>query len=155
MSSIGTPCARNKVASRLRCCWARRFRTTGSSVSPSTPEFHDRLYDSPSALARWRRGEVEPETVDVHLRDPVPKRIQDQLQRVWVANVEAVSGSRRVVVVLRLLLHQPVIRAVVDAPEAQGRTEMVALRRVVVDDVQDDLDPRFVKRADHPLELVD
>src|SRR5205809_6693996 len=34
------------------------------------------------------RGEVEPETVDMHLGDPVAQRVHDELQRVWVADVE-------------------------------------------------------------------
>ena len=72
-----------------------------------------------------------------------------------MADVEAVSSSGRVVVVLRLLLYEPVVGGVVDAPETQGRTKMVSLRRVVVHDIEDDLDPRCMKRVDHPLELVD
>ncbi len=104
-------------------------------------------------LAGQRGGEVEPESVDVHLGHPVPQRVHDQLQRVRVADVQRVPGARVVHVVLRVVVHQPVVRAVVDPAEAQRRTEMVALRRVVVDDVEDDLDTRLVQRPDHPLEL--
>src|SRR5947208_8251656 len=70
-------------------------------------------------------------------------------------HVEAVSSSCGVVVVLGTLGDQPVIRSVVDAPEAQRRPEVVALRSVVVDDVEDDFNSGLVQGADHSLEFVD
>ena len=47
----------------------------------------------------------------------------------------------------------PVVGVVVDPTEAQGRAELVALGRVVVDHVEDHLDPRGVQGQDHLLEL--
>ncbi len=72
-----------------------------------------------------------------------------------MAHVQGVPGARVVHVVLRLVLHQPVVRLVVDALEAQRRAEVVALRRVVVDHVEDDLDAGLVHRLHHRLELLD
>src|SRR5436309_4575189 len=56
ITSIGTPCARKSAASRFLCCFARSFRTVGSSVSPSAPQFHDLLCDSPSRSEERRVG---------------------------------------------------------------------------------------------------
>src|SRR5699024_1543194 len=49
--SIGTPWEMNRVVRKLRCCRLRSSRTCSSSVSPSTPQFHDRLWLSPSWLS--------------------------------------------------------------------------------------------------------
>ncbi len=48
--SIGTPCESIRVAVKLRICRSRSSWTSGSSVGPSTPQFQDRLWVSPSRL---------------------------------------------------------------------------------------------------------
>ncbi len=54
-----------------------------------------------------------------------------------------------------IVVDQPVVGVVVDAAHREGRTEVVALGGVVVDDVEDHLDPGGVQRLDHRLELGD
>ena len=98
--------------------------------------------------------EVEPEPVDVHLGDPVPQRVHDQLQGVRIADVERVARARVVHVVLLVVLDQAVVRGVVDAPQRERRAHVVALGGVVVDDVEDDLDVGVVQVAHHRLELL-
>src|SRR5439155_10673087 len=49
-SSIGVPWETSSVIKKLRCCLARRAQIAGSSVSPSAPQFHDRLSSVPSRL---------------------------------------------------------------------------------------------------------
>ena len=105
-------------------------------------------------LAGQRRGQVEPEAVDVHLGHPVPQRVHDQLQRVRVPDVEAVAGAGVVHVVALVVVDQPVVRGVVDAAHRQRRAHVVALGGVVVDHVEDDLDARLVQGAHHRLELL-
>ena len=105
-------------------------------------------------LARERRGEVEAETVDVALDDEVAQRVHDQPQDVRVHRVERVAGAREVHVVAPVVRHQPVVGGVVDALEREHRPEVVALGGVVVDHVEDHLDPGAVERLDHPLELA-
>ena len=68
-------------------------------------------------------------------------------------DVDAVPGAGVVLVVLFVALDEPVVGLVVDATEADGRAEMVALGGVVVDHVEDHLDVRVVERLDHGLEL--
>ena len=72
----------------------------------------------------------------------------------WPA-LKRVAGARVVHVVALVVGNEPVVGGVVDAPERQRRAEVVALGRVVVDDVEDHLDARLVQRHDHLLELGD
>ncbi len=105
-------------------------------------------------LAREGRRQVEAEPVHVHLEHPVPQRIHDELQRVRIADVQAVAGARVVGVVPLVVILEPVVRLVVDAAHRQGRTEMAALGGVVVDHVEDHLDAGRVQGLDHRLELL-
>ena len=89
------------------------------------------------------------------LRDPVAQRVHDQPQHARVHGVEAVARAREVHVAARVVGHQAVVRRVVDALEREHRAEVVALGRVVVDHVEDDLDAGAVERLHHPLELLD
>ena len=57
-------------------------------------------------------------------------------------------------VVLPVVVDEAVVRLVVDPLEAQRRTEVVPLGRVVVDDIEDDFDPGVVQRPHHALELL-
>ena len=72
-----------------------------------------------------------------------------------MGHVERVAAPGVVHAVARAVRHQPVVGGVVDAAEGQGRPQVIALRRVVVHDVEDDLDARLVKGLDHGLELGD
>ena len=105
-------------------------------------------------LARQRRGQVEAEAVDVALEDEVAERVHDQPQHRRMHRVERVPRARVVHVVPRVAGNGPVVGEVVDALEGEHRAEVVPLRRVVVDDVEDHLDPGAVERLDHPLELL-
>ena len=68
--------------------------------------------------------------------------------------VERVAGARVVHVVARVAGDGAVVGEVVDALEGEHRPEVVALGGVVVDDVEDHLDPGAVQRLHHPLELL-
>src|SRR5690348_2965951 len=48
--SIGTPWDRKRVVRKLRCWVARHVSTALLTLSPSAPQFQERLCDSPSAL---------------------------------------------------------------------------------------------------------
>ena len=69
--------------------------------------------------------------------------------------VEAVAGAGEVLVVAEITVEQTVVGGVVDAAEVQGGAEVIALGGVVVDHVEDDLDPGLVEGAHHGLELAD
>ena len=105
-------------------------------------------------LAGQRAREVEAEAVDVALDDPVAQRVHDQPQDARVHDVQRVARAGEVHVEPAVVGHEPVVARVVDALEAEHRAEVVALRGVVVDDVEDHLDARAVQRLDHALELA-
>jgi hypothetical protein len=90
----------------------------------------------------------------VHLLDPVPQAVHDELQRPRVGHVQRVAAAGEVHVVAAVV-GQPVVGGVVDPAEAERGPQVVALGRVVVDDVEDDLDPLLVEDLHHRLELVD
>ncbi len=70
-----------------------------------------------------------------------------------MAEVERIAGARVVHVPARLARLEPVVAAVVDPAEGQGRAEVAALARVIVDDVEDHLDPGVVERPDRVAHL--
>ena len=71
-----------------------------------------------------------------------------------MTQIQRVAGARVVDVVALLVRHQPIVREVVDALEAQRRTALVALRRVVVDHVENDFEAGIVQTHDHLLEFL-
>ena len=107
-----------------------------------------------AALASEGGGQVEPEAVDVHLAHPVPERVEDQPERRRVADVKAVAGPGGVEVVGAVPFDQAVVGRVVDAFHGKSRPQVIALRGVVVHDVEDDFQAGGVQRPDHGLELV-
>ena len=70
-----------------------------------------------------------------------------------MANVERIAGTRVVHVVLQIVIDETVVRRVVDAPEGDGGPQVIALGRVVVDHVEDDLDSGVMQCAHHAFEL--
>ena len=109
----------------------------------------------PRGLAPERGGEVEAEAVDVHLLDPVAQRIGDQLQHARVGHVDGVAAARVIDIEARIVRPETIVGRVVDAAERQRRAEVVALRGVIVDHVQEDLDAGVVEALDHGFEFAD
>ena len=105
--------------------------------------------------APQHRGQIEAETVDVHLLDPVAQRIHDHLQRHVVAGVDAVAGAGVVGVVGRILAAEVVVGLVVQSAPRQRGAPLVAFGRVVVHHVQDHLDAVAVQLLHHVPELVE
>ena len=108
-----------------------------------------------AGLARERRREVEAEAVDVHLGDPVAEAVHHELERLRVQHVQAVSAAGEVVVERAVFGAQAVVRRVVEATQADRRSELISLAGVVVDDVEHDLEAGPVERLHHRLELGD
>ena len=72
-----------------------------------------------------------------------------------MVHVERVAHAGRVEVVARIVVDEPVVGGVVESAETQRRPEVIALGRVVEDDVEDDLKPGGVDCLDHRLEFGD
>ena len=68
--------------------------------------------------------------------------VHDQLQHARVHHVQRVSAARVVHVMAAIVLDDAIVARVVDAAERKRRPEVVALGRVIVDDVENHLDSR-------------
>ena len=108
----------------------------------------------PVGLARKDRPQIEAESVDPRFGHPIAQTVRDHLDDARVAEVERVAGAGIVDVETRLVRHQPIVGLIVDPFERQRRAALVALRRVIVDDVEDHLEPAVVKPRDHLLEFA-
>ena len=106
-------------------------------------------------LAGQGAGQIEPQPVDVHVRDPIAQAVHDQLQHPRIAHVKGVAAAGEVHVIAGVFGRQPIVGGVIDAAEGKGWPEMASLGRMVVDDVQDHLDPGLVQVAHHGFELAD
>ena len=104
-------------------------------------------------LAGQGAGQVEAEAVDVHLADPVPQAVHHELEDDRLGHIQRIARAGEVHVVTRVG-RQPVIRRVVHAAHRERRPHLVALGRVIVDDVEDHLELHGVHRAHHHLELL-
>ncbi len=105
--------------------------------------------------ARERRREIEAEPVDAHLAGPVAQTVENEPAHLRMFRVERVAAARVVDVLRGIVAEQPVVDGVIDAAEAKMRSARVALGRVVVDDIENNLDIRIVDRVHHPPELGD
>ena len=105
-------------------------------------------------FAREGRGEVESEPVHVHIQNPVAEAVHDELQHLGMPHVQRVARSRVVHVVARIIRHQPIVRAIVDASKAQRGAEMVAFRGVIVYNVEDYFDACPMQAFYHGFEFA-
>ena len=106
-------------------------------------------------LAREYRREIEPESVHMHVLDPVAQRVHDELNGARVLHVERVTGPGKIGVETRVLRLQPVVRRVINPLHRQRGTFVVALARVIVHDVENHLEPGGMECLHHGLELFD
>ena len=97
---------------------------------------------TPLRVAREGGGEIETETVDVHLEHPIAQAVHHELQRARMEQVEGVAGAGEIHVEARIFRREPVVGLVIDAAKTERRAEMISFRGVVVDNVEDDLEAR-------------
>jgi len=107
-----------------------------------------RPHDAAVRRPRQHRRLVEAEAVDVQLVDPVAEAVEDELRHDRVVGVERVAAAREIEQHVRSpgLVH--VVRLVREPSQADRGAAGAALAGVVVDDVQDHLEPRSVQRLD-------
>ena len=103
-------------------------------------------------LAAENGAEIEAEAVDLHHLDPIAQGIHHQLQHARMAGVDRVPSAGVVDVVALLLGHRPVIGKIVDALEGERRPELVAFRGMVVNHVENHLEPGIMESPDHLAE---
>src|SRR5262249_54876296 len=104
-------------------------------------------------ITRQNRGKVKPETIHVHLADPVTETVEDHPAHNRMIGVERVAGAA-VVREARPVLFQDVICVVLEPAETQGWSLMVALRGVIENYIENYFDAGAVQRLDHIPKLV-
>ncbi|EXI74696.1 MAG: hypothetical protein AW07_01624 [Candidatus Accumulibacter sp. SK-11] len=103
-----------------------------------------------------QRGcQIEAKTIDVHLDDPIPQAVHDQLQYPRMHHVQGIAAAGVVHVVAGSARHQAIIGGIVDTAKTQRRPQMVAFGGVVVDHIHDDFDTGGVQSLDQMLEFVE
>src|SRR5882672_8307817 len=90
----------------------------------------------------------------MHFADPVAQAVDDQSPDNRLVRVQRIAATG-VVGVARLVLRQDVVSLVSKTAKAEGRTLLVALGRMVEDDVEDHLDPGAMQCLDHITKFVD
>ena len=98
--------------------------------------------------------QVEAEAVHAHLAHPVAQRIQHHLNGLRMVHVDGVTRARHVDRLDRTRGGVAVVHVGVQAAPGQGGAGVAALARVVVDDIEDDLNASLVQEGDHASELV-
>ncbi len=101
-----------------------------------------------------RAGQIEAEPIDAHLRDPIAEAVHDELQHARLLHVERVAAAGVIHVISLVVVHQPIIRGIIDAAHRERRPEMIAFSGMVIHDVQDHFQAGGVQRTDHRFELV-
>src|SRR3546814_20922970 len=92
------------------------------------------------------------EAVDAHRLHPPAQAVQHQAQHIGVRHVQRVAATGVVHVEALVPGLQAVVGGIVAAAERQNGSEVVALRRVVLDDVANELDTRGVQAAYSPAD---
>ena len=72
-----------------------------------------------------------------------------------MVQTQDIAAAGEILVVALLAGHEPVIGEIVDAPKAQRRAHLIALGRVIVDHVENDLDAGVMEVSHRRLEFVD
>ncbi len=91
------------------------------------------------------RCEIEAKAVDPHHFDPVAQRIHHHPQHERVADIHRVAAAAVVYIMPSVTGLKLVVGGVVQSSERQCRPAMIAFRSVVVDHVEDHLDPGGVQ----------
>src|SRR4030095_13915039 len=95
-------------------------------------------------LSCERGRQIKAKSIDVHLKHPIAQAVHNQLKGTGVRHIQGMSAPV-VNKVIASIVHQTIIRGIVDASKAQSGSQLVSLSGVVVNDIDDDLDTFPVK----------
>ena len=110
---------------------------------------------NPLAFVRTpqNRCQIKPESVDMHLDQPVSQAFDDQMLHHRMIAVHRIAASG--VIGITAFFVQHIIDAVIQSAECDGRSIAITFAAVIKDDIQNHFDPGFVKRLHHLPELAD
>src|SRR5579884_4113492 len=98
---------------------------------------------------RQNRPVIEAEPVHMHLLDPIAQAIRNQLHHKRMVALARVATTRIIHIPLLVLRVEHIVDLVINALETDGGTPMIALTRMVKNDVQNHFDPCLMERLDH------
>src|SRR5262245_7434340 len=88
----------------------------------------------------------------MHVERPVAQAIHNQLEGMRVSHVQSISTAG-VIHVVATIVHQAIVRCVVDSPKTQGGSQVVSLSGMIVDNIDDDLDAFTMESLYHGFEF--
>src|SRR5208337_2364979 len=77
-------------------------------------------------------AEIEAKSVDPRLLDPIAQAVGYHLQHSGMVHIYRVTSSGVVDVIPLLIGNQPIVTGIIDSLEREGRTELIALGRVII-----------------------
>ena len=108
----------------------------------------------PSLGAAQHGCQVKTKAVHVHVLNPVAQAVQHKLHHARVRHVQRIAATREVLAVLRRVRRMAIPTAAVQAAPTDRGPVFIALGRVVVDHVKNDLDALGVQGSHHLAKLV-
>jgi hypothetical protein len=90
----------------------------------------------------------------MHFGDPISQTINDHAPHDRLIGVQRIAGAA-VIRILRAIFVEHVVDFVCEAAEAERRSIGGPFRDVVIDDVEDYLDPGAMERLDEIAEFID
>ena len=104
-------------------------------------------------LAPQNRGQIKPKPIDMHLLHPIAQAIHNQAQRGGMGGIQGVSRAR-IIHIIAPAPRQAVITGIVQPAKGQRGAKLIAFGAVVIDHIQNHLDPSAVQIAHHGLHLA-
>jgi hypothetical protein len=99
-------------------------------------------------------GEIKPEAIHMHLANPVPKAVDDHAADDGLVPVQRVARAR-IIRKFRFVAFKEIINVVLEAFVTECRSVVPPFRRVVINHVEDHLDPGPMERLHHLAEFVE
>ena len=95
---------------------------------------------------------IETEAIDMIVRNPVPKTVQDKAPHHRIVAVHGIPAAAEVVI--GSIRRQQIIGFVVDAPEGYAPPVLIAFRRMIEYHIQYHFDPDLMELPHHVLHFL-
>ena len=108
---------------------------------------------SPGLIAHKNGSQIEPESVNVHVRDPVAETVENHPTHDRLVGIER-APSAGVIRIAGSVAIENVVGLILQAAKAERRAGVIALRGMIEDHVQDHFDTCAVQGLYHIAEFV-
>ena len=96
--------------------------------------------------------QIEPESIDLELFDPIAEAVEDHLLHNWMVHIQTVAAPS--IIAKLSLIVEHVVDGRVDPSEIDPIIELFSLSRMIVNDIKDHLDAVFVHLSYESLEFI-